>query len=378
MDVFNTRLILTEKRYSWIDYDKGISIILVSYGHCLAVMAFSGFSLQNYAGFTYPGLFLYGFRMPLFFIISGVFVSSGLKRKRFVGYVYSRMNTILYPLFIWGIAEVSLQLISAFFKHKPFSLADYLYLITDPRRLGTGHFWYLNALFTIGAVYALLRSALKVRPVLQMILGFVLYCVAAYIHVKDLSAGILTDICEYYFFFALGDCLSATLLDAGWAARFASWRVFAPLLLVFVAVQYFVTGINLDAGGGELNFVEHRYPFLFLAEALVGCAFSVNVSFLLQKYNKARFLRVVGYHSLFIYVMQIIIMTATITCLSGFFKLHIVPLLIMLLWVVSVVAPMLIYNFCLRIRLWWLFTFKKPEREMIPAQTPNPPALTSV
>ena len=64
---------------------------------------------------SYMSIFLYGFRMPLFFIISGIFISGGLKRKGLDGYVTYRADTVLYPLLVWGFIETTFQLISGRF-----------------------------------------------------------------------------------------------------------------------------------------------------------------------------------------------------------------------------------------------------------------------
>lgn len=364
MNIFNSSFILSEKRYRWIDYDKGISIILVAYGHCLGILRSSGANLDADPAFNYLALFLYGFRMPLFFIISGVFVMGSLKRKGLGGYVYGRLNNILYPLFIWGVIEVSMQLLSNHARHQPANWGDYLYLLLDPRRLGTGHFWYLNALFTIGALYAIFNVVLRFNRVVQLVLGVVLYGVSAYIHLNNLQFGILTDICQYYFFFSLGAFTSPILLEQRNMDRFATWKVLIPLLIIFLGMQYYITNINLTEGKGEINYAEHHYPLYYLIEALIGCTLSVNVSFLLQKYDRAKFIRIIGYYSLFIYVMQIIVMIIASIVLMRVLKISNVPVLIAAVLFSGTIIPIVIYNICLRLNLWWLFTFRKPVKEM--------------
>src|SRR6202000_2891257 len=122
MDPFNSRFILKEKRWLWIDYDKGISIMLVGYGHCMDALSGHAMDLQSYHGFTYFGAFFYGFRMPLFFIISGLLVGRSLNKKGLGNYIGDRTNNILYPLMIWGAIQVTLQLIAARFTN--FTLHD--------------------------------------------------------------------------------------------------------------------------------------------------------------------------------------------------------------------------------------------------------------
>jgi uncharacterized membrane protein YcfT len=119
-------------------------------------------------------------------------------------------------------------------------------------------------------------------------------------------------------------------------------------------------------GGTEgINYVEHKMPFFFLIEALIGCAISINVSFLLQKYNLFKFLRVIGFHSLFIYCMQIIVMTISRVVMVNILNITHVPSLIIVIWAAGIVLPMLFYNICMHYNVWWLFTYKKPVYQQI-------------
>src|SRR5579875_3080716 len=173
MDLFNSKQVLSEKRWLWVDYDKGISIILVGYGHCLSVLSGHVSDLDKYAAFNYVGSFLYGFRMPLFFIVSGLLVGGGLRKKGLIKYISNRANNILFPLLVWGFIEISLQLISARYSsstaQKNLGFQTYLLLLIDPR--ATGHFWYLNTLFCIGVIYATVKAKAGIRALFHILFG---------------------------------------------------------------------------------------------------------------------------------------------------------------------------------------------------------------
>jgi fucose 4-O-acetylase-like acetyltransferase len=363
MDIFNSAAILNKKRWVFIDSDKGISIILVGFGHCLSVLDNHGLALDSYPTVKYISVFLYGFRMPLFFIISGIFVSSSLKKKQVQGYVADRVNTILYPLAIWGFIEVTFQLITSKYTNNGITAMNYLNLFVDARK--TGHFWYLNTLFFIGVIYAILKAKLHLKPIVQVGLGLIMYCFSSYIHLNNLNAALFTDICEFYIFFALGDLMSNIILKKENVDRFSSLKIFFPLFAVFLVMQYQFAEYNMHGGTEGINYVEHKMPFFFLIEALIGCAISINVSFLLQKYNLFKFLRVIGFHSLFIYCMQIIVMTISRVVMVNILNITHVPSLIIVIWAAGIVLPMLFYNICMHYNVWWLFTYKKPVYQQI-------------
>ena len=360
MDPFNARFIQNQKRWPWIDYDKGISIILVAYGHCYEILKDHGLALGQYPFFNYIGVFLYGFRMPLFFIISGLLIVKSLNKKGLKAYIGDRGNNILYPLLVWGIIQVSLQIIMNRFTHNGYTPVDYLNLIINPRR--TGIFWYLNALYCIGAIYAFLHVKLKLPALVQFGIGVVMYALFPLMY--HLKAGLFTDIFEYYIFFALGDLLSRLMLDEKKMQAYTSWKFFVPLLIAFIAIQYYCTPINLQSSDFGIRNVEVNQHYLFFLQAIIGCALSINCSFFLQKLRVLNFLRIVGYHSLYIYCVQIIVMTVVRTVLMSVLHVSNVPLLLLIIWSAGIVLPIFFYNFCLRYNFWWLFSFRKPDKQI--------------
>ena len=365
MDPFNSKFILKEKRWLWIDYDKGISIILVGYGHCMDALT-GHTDLNSHSWLSIFGSFFYGFRMPLFFIVSGLLVGRSLNKKGINGYVSDRTNNILFPLLVWGFIEITMQILAArftsFTHNETVNYTRYFKLLTDPRQ--TGHFWYLNALFCIGVIYAFVRSTLKLKPIVHVALGFVFFCISAYLHVNNISVGFLIDVLEYYFFFALGDLISHIMLDENNIKRFASWKVFFPLLAAFLVTQYFATIVNIEPGSLGNDRVEHTMPFFYFLQAIIGCSISFNISFLLQRYKRFTWIRIVGYHSLFVYCMQVIVMNFARIFFQSFLHIDSTPVLVLLVWTSGIVLPIFFYNFCLKYNLWWLYTYKKPVKQV--------------
>ncbi len=359
MNLFNSKFILSNKRFGWIDYDRGISIILVTYRHCYESMEKSGLNLQAYPFLEYINVFFFGFRMPLFFIASGIFVSGSLRKRGLKAYSKIRVQNILYPMLVWGCIQISLQILLSSYANSDVDARSYWYLLVNPR--ATGQFWYLNALFCVGIIYSFLKVKLKARLWHQLLVGIILYTLVAYIRTTPQHLGFAMDIFEFYIFFAIGDAIAAFLLSEKAAQLFTSWKLVVPLLTAFLVIQYFFTKINLEKGNNY--FVEHHMPVFFLLVALVGCALSITVSFSLKKNNALKPLRVIGFNSVHIYCMQILAMALARIV---FLKLGVtyVPLLTLMVLATGVFLPMLIYNICLRLNMWWLFTLLKPEEEI--------------
>lgn len=361
MNLFNKQTILAKNRWPWVDYDKGISIILVGYGHCIGSLNGYGIDLSAYPFFNYINVFLYGFRMPLFFIISGMLVNRSLTRKGLKEYIVNRSNNILYPLLIWGFIQITLLIFLykyTNFTHKEFiNSKSYLYLLTSPNRLG--HFWYLNALFFIGVMYATLKSKLHFKTSIQLALGIILYFLNYYLREREIHIGFLSNVFEYFIFFGLGDTISETLLDESKRKKFSSFKIMIPLLVLFIASQYYLTSLNMKSSELGMYYVERKLPYLYLIAALIGCSFSMSVSFMLQEYGNLLLIRIIGYYSLYIYCMQIILIVISRIFFFDLLKITNIPLLILLVWVSGVIIPIFIYNFLMQNKCWRLFSFKK-------------------
>ena len=70
---------LKKSRLYWVDYLKGIAIILVVYRHSLLGIQGSGAPTPAYL--ENANMIFYSFRMPLFFMLSGIFASLSLRKR---------------------------------------------------------------------------------------------------------------------------------------------------------------------------------------------------------------------------------------------------------------------------------------------------------
>ena len=372
--LFNSKFILSRDRHAWVDYARGICIILVCYRHTYegltnaAVLHPEGYPLLKYLN-----VFFFSFRMPLFFIVSGMFIGMSLQKKGVMEYVKDRFRFILYPCIIWGVIQISLQLFFKDYVNAEREPMDYLYLLIAPRKIE--QFWYLNALFSVGVLYAFLKIKGKIRAWQQFVLGIVLYAIAAMCTIYYIDIGFLGDVFFFYPFFALGDMLAHIVIDAHKDSFIASRKMFFLWLPVFFAAQYFFTTINLQHGNDY--YVQHFQPALFAIIALTGCIFVVNVSFLLQEWSIAKFLRVIGYHSLYIYIMHLMIIAAFRAFYLKVLHGESLPLFMTAGVLLGIFVPIIVFNLAERAGLGWLFVLKK-RKPAAEGQTPVQEAKSKV
>lgn len=354
-------------RFAWIDYARGICIILVCYRHSFEGLINAHFPTSDYPLLELVNSSLVTFRMALFFIISGSFISRTLEKKSYNTYVLDRFKTILYPMLVWGAIQITLQLIFKDFTNAKREPIDYLNLLLMPRKIE--QFWYLNTLFMVGISYAFFKSVLRfklwqlmITAILLYALGGFYYSINANLRYETLAYSFIPDLLHYYIFFFIGDAISSFLYNRNYTQYLGSLKLLIPGLLLFLITHYFYTVINTQHQKGY--YVEFYMPVFFLLVALSGGAFTIQLSFILQRFSILKWLRVIGYHSLYIYLIHVMITASVRVIISKLFHITNIPLLLVVSIISGIGISILMYNFFVRKRMWWLFSLKKPTDEI--------------
>lgn len=122
----------TSSRIKYIDFFKGIGIILMVTGH----LTFGGLhGVGNLAE-----KYIHAFHMPMFFIISGYFYN---KKTNYASFIKSKCRTLLLPYIVFGGCYSLLWYVS----NKDFSPIFRLLWINDYDLPYEGALWFLTAMF---------------------------------------------------------------------------------------------------------------------------------------------------------------------------------------------------------------------------------------
>jgi fucose 4-O-acetylase-like acetyltransferase len=303
----------------------------------------------------YLNVFFFSFRMPLFFIVSGIFLGISLSKKGIRQFIEDRARFIFYPFLLWGLIQITLQLVLAQYANADREPIDYLYLLIAPREIE--QFWYLNALFFVSILYASLKIRYKFNQWHQLALGLVLYSISGVCLVENINIGFLSDVFFFYFFFAIGDCIAALITDPVKRGNLISTSALWFLLPLFLIAQYIFTTININHA--DDYYVNHQLPPLYALVALIGCAFIINLCYALQKLDVAKWLRVIGYHSLYIYVMHLIIIGGVRFVYKNVLGMSNVYLFLVIAISFGVLIPTIAYNLANKIGAGWMFELKR-------------------
>ena len=357
--VFKNILEGGKNRLAWIDYARGIAIILVLYRHVFEGIKQAGIDVTRWMGLEHANIIFFSFRMPLFFIVSGVFMAGSLNKRGVGGFILNKAKLILYPYVLWASIQITLQLVFSKFVNGGREPSDYLYILYAPREIE--QFWYLYALFNVTVLYALIKVKLGLKPIHQFALGAVMYYLSSWLVRNEYSTYFIYDILHYYVFFAIGELISDTIRKKETIAILSSWKTLLILLPFFCVSQYYFLTANINSGLARYSYVEDNQPILYALISLTGCGFVICLCHLLQRLEVGKWLRIVGYHSLYIYVMHVIIIAATRVFLTRALGIYYVPLLLVLGIISGLVFSILIYQVAMRIGFWWLYSLEKPK-----------------
>jgi len=339
-------------RLAWIDYARAIAIFLVLYRHIFVGIKRSGIDISHYLYLEHANIIFYSFRMPLFFIVSGVFVSASLGKRGLLKFIDNKWQLLLYPYLVWATIQVTLQLIFSKYVNADRDYRDYLYIFYVPRELD--QFWYLYALFNTSVLYAIMLVKAKFGKWHHLTLGLVLYIGSSLLARYRINLGFVYDILHYYLFIAIGDSVSSYVLNKKNEPFFSSFKLFFILIPFFIVGQWYFLRANLDHQ--SYSYVEDYQPMLFLAIALNGCCLMANFSFMLQRYTNLVYVRMLGFYSLYIYLMHVVASSAIRILLERAFHLHNVPILLVTGILGGLFLPVIFYDVAQWAGAWWLFS----------------------
>lgn len=337
-----------QQRLEWVDYARGIAILLVVYRHSLVGLKRAGTEVS--AGLYAVQEFLYNVRMPVFFVLSGIFLAGSLLKYSSKTVAGKKAATLLYPYFIWSVLLISLQWLLADYTNSDRTARDYLYILIQPRELD--HMWYLLALFNTSILYILLHPLFSQRPLLHLILATGLHFLSFYLG----PWSFFSDIAYHYIFLLCG------VLVAGYVKKWDTLPVRKIILFLVILLPVFIAGQLYWLRSTGTDYTTENWwelgPFLLII--LVACIVYYLVSRLLQNWGKAKWLEVVGKHSLYIYILHIHVIAFIRIVAIKLIHLHDARIILAISMVLGILIPIWLYK--MTVRLGWNFLFSAPQK----------------
>lgn len=317
-------------RVAWVDYAKGICILLVvmfhTVNHYEAAIGAEGW-MRWLVDFSKP------FRMPDFFLISGLFLSRTIS-SNLTTYIDKKVVHFAYFYLLW-LALTLLLTDNDVLRANPIEFAKlYLWNIIQP----TGVLWFVHML----AVFYVITRLLARLP------KWMVFAAAAALQIAhqalwiDTPSFILNRTMEYYAYFFLGYAIHGLIFDVAARAKARPWVTLA-VISGWAVCNYWLV---------EQDF--HTIPGYGLMMGLAGAIAIVEIAALLSKWKSARFLRYCGQNSIVIYLTFIFPLTVLERVLASQGWIADVGTASLVILVISTVAPLL---FHLAIKLTPLIAF---------------------
>jgi uncharacterized membrane protein YcfT len=265
------------ERVDWVDYAKGFCIVFV-------VMMHSTLGVENAVGqegwLHTVVAFAKPFRMPDFFLISGLFLSLVIDRD-WRTYLDRKVVHFVYFYVLWTAIQFAVK--APVFVHEHGVLSTlWLYVESFWEPFSTLWFIYLLPIFFVATKLA---RSLRIPPL-------AVWLVAAALEIAHVHTGatVIDEFASRFVYFYTGYLLAPRIFALAKSADMHPEGALAGL-----AIWGVVNGLLVFNGFSEL-------PLVSLGLGLAGAAAVVSVSVLLAKSDLARPLRYCGRNSIVIYL----------------------------------------------------------------------------
>ena len=315
-------------RVDWVDYAKGICIVMV-------VMMHSVLGVELAAGQTgfmhLLVMFAKPFRMPDFFLISGLFLSVVIDRD-WRTYLDRKVVHFAYFYVLWLTIQFGFKA-PAFAADTSWAHAGFMYVESFIEPFGTLWFIYLLPIFFVAT-----KATRKMPPLL-------IWGVAALLETAHVATGwtVIDEFCARFVYFYSGYLFAANVFALSDRARARP-----GLALAALAAWALINGSLVASGFSE-------WPLISLLLGLAGACAIVTLGTLLARAHWLTFLRYCGEHSIVIYLAFFLPMAATRTLLLRSGLIADIGMISLIVTVVGIAGALAIWRIALKAGAHFLF-----------------------
>jgi uncharacterized membrane protein YcfT len=323
------------QRIDWVDYAKGFCI-------CFVVMMHStlgvGQALGQEGWLHYVVAFAKPFRMPDFFMISGLFLAQVIDRD-WRTYLDRKVLHFVYFYLLWTAIQFGVKAPGLMNEHGALGIA-WLYLESFWEPFGTLWFIYLLPIFFVVTKLAHER---KISPVVVLL-------VAAALETARIHTGstVIDEFAARFVYFYAGYLFAPRIF-----ALASNVQGFPEAAFAGLAVWGLINGLLVFGGMAQL-------PLVSLLLGMAGAAAVVSVSALMAKSDLFRPLRYFGQNSIVIYLAFFLFMAASRTVLIKTGWIADVGTISAIVTLAGVLGPIVLF-WTVR-HTWFRFLFERPKR----------------
>jgi uncharacterized membrane protein YcfT len=330
------------RRVDWVDYAKGICIIMVVMMHSVLGVELAA----GQTGFMHALVaFAKPFRMPDFFLISGLFLPLVIDRD-WRTYLDRKVVHFAYFYLLWVTIQFGFKA-PAFAAESSWSHAAYLYLESFIEPFGTLWFIYLLPIF-----FVVIKLTRNLPPAL-------IWGIAAALEATHIATGwtVIDEFCARFVYIYSGYLFADQVFALSDRAR-ANPRL---------AIAGLIGWAVIDAALVMLGVSE--WPIISLALGFAGACAIIVAGTLLARAQRLNGLRFCGEHSLVIYLAFFLPMATT---RSALLKSGIIPdigTVSLIVTIAGVIGALVIWRLALKAHADFLF--ERPDAFWIAPKKPR-------
>lgn len=330
-------------RVDWVDYAKGICIVMVVMMHSVLGVELAA----GQTGFMHVLVaFAKPFRMPDFFLISGLFLPLVIDRNWRI-YLDRKVVHFAYFYVLWVTIQFGFKA-PGFAAETSWHAVGVLYLESFIEPFGTLWFIYLLPIF-----FVVTKLTRRLSPL-------AIWLAAAFLEGAHIVTGwtAIDEFCARFVYFYSGYLFADYVFALSDRARAHPIAALGGL-----AVWAIVNGGGVALGASE-------WPVVSLLLGLSGACAIVTIGTLLARAHRLNFLRFCGEHSIVIYLAFFLPMAATRTMLLRSGLIPDIGTMSLIVTIVGVAGALLIWQAALR--LGANFLFERPDTFWIAPKKAGP------
>ncbi|MCK1492163.1 acyltransferase family protein [Bradyrhizobium sp. 180] len=339
-----TTIGLETPRVAWVDYAKGLCIIMVVMMHSTLGVELAA---ERQGFMHYVVEFARPFRMPDFFLISGLFVSLVIDRPWRL-YLDRKVAHFAYFYVLWTAIQFVFKAPGIASEHG-WPYVGFMYLQSFIEPFGTLWFIYLLPIFFL------------VTRITRQLPSTLIWIIAAALEMSHISTGwtVIDEFASRFFFFYAGFRCASTIFAVAANAE-AHPRLAAAGLIVWAVVN----GTVVASGAAEM-------PVISLGLGLAGALAIVVSGVLLARKSRLRALRFAGQQSIIVYLAFFLPMAFTRTVLIKSGLIASVGAMSIIVTAMGVLVPFAMWQVAIRTGMHFLF--ERPKQFWLS----SPPRMTA-
>lgn len=307
---------VTADRIDWVDYSKGICIILVVMMH--SVLDYG--EMVHATGWMHPVVeFAKPFRMPDFFLIAGLFLSRSIMGNG-RSYFDRKIVHFAYFYLLWLAIQTTLFEASVLINNP----VEFVQIFLKALIIPNGSLWFVHMLAVFYAITWAVRHVPKVAVFAVVALLQIVFATG----VIDTGWSVTNRFAEWYVFFFAGYAFAPIAFE--FARRIVkNARVAMEALVLWAVLNYWMVSNDV-----------HALPVFSLVLGFAGAGAIIGVGALLARFDIGHALRYAGKYSIVIYLTFFIPMKVAQKGLASTGIIGDVGLASFVVLAVGVIAPL--------------------------------------